>query len=67
MTDLTALNELENRLGASMKLIRMAPMAQYTTLRLGGPADMLAEPNTPEQLVQLLHGHLCHGRHVQPQ
>ena len=54
MTDLTALNELDNRLGASMKLIRMAPMAQYTTLRLGGPADMLAEPATPEQLVQLL-------------
>ena len=54
MTDLTALNELEKRLGASMKLIRMAPMAQYTTLRLGGPADMLAEPASPEQLVQLL-------------
>ena len=54
MTDLTALNELEVRLGAGMKLIRMAPMAQYTTLRLGGPADMLAEPANPEQLVQLL-------------
>lgn len=54
MTDLTALNELEKRLGGGMKLIPMAPMAQYTTLRLGGPADMLAEPDSTEQLVQLL-------------
>ncbi|MBE5804196.1 MAG: UDP-N-acetylmuramate dehydrogenase [Clostridiales bacterium] len=54
MTDLKALNELEKRLGSCMKMIRMAPMAQYTTLRLGGPADMLAEPGSPEQLVQLL-------------
>ncbi len=54
MTDLTALNTLESRLKGSMKLIRMAPMAQYTTLRLGGPADLLAEPATPDQLVQLL-------------
>ena len=54
MTDLTALNTLESRLNGSMKLIRMAPMAQYTTLRLGGPADLLAEPSTAEQLVQLL-------------
>ncbi|MBQ8313107.1 MAG: UDP-N-acetylmuramate dehydrogenase [Clostridia bacterium] len=54
MTDLTALNTLESRLNGSMKFIRMAPMAQYTTLRLGGPADLLAEPATPEQLQQLL-------------
>ncbi len=54
MTDLTPLKHLEERLGGGMKLIPMAPMAQYITLRLGGPADMLAEPESPEQLVQLL-------------
>lgn len=62
MTDLTALNTLESRLNGSMKLIRMAPMAQYTTLRLGGPADLLAEPATPEQLVQLLKA--AHELHI---
>jgi len=54
MTDLTPLKHLEERLGGGVKLIPMAPMAQYTTLRLGGPADLLAEPESPEQLAQLL-------------
>ena len=54
MTDLTPLKHLEERLGSGMKIIPMAPMAQYTTLRLGGPADLLAEPDSPEKLVQLL-------------
>lgn len=54
MTELNALDELESRLGGTIKLVRMAPMAQYTTLRLGGAADMLAEPADREQLVQLL-------------
>ena len=54
MTDMRPLNELENRLGGEIKMISMAPMAQYTTLRLGGPADLLAEPNGPQQLQRLL-------------
>jgi len=54
MTDLTPLKHLEERLSGGVKLIPMAPMAQYTTLRLGGPADLLAEPESPEQLAQLL-------------
>lgn len=53
MTDMKTLNALEERL-PDMKLLRSVPMAQYTTLRLGGPADMLAEPTSPQQLVQLL-------------
>ncbi len=36
-----------------LALMRNAPMARYTTLHLGGPADMLACPTTPAQ-VQLL-------------
>ena len=32
------------------QLSELAPMSRYTTLRLGGPADVLAEPATVEQL-----------------
>ena len=47
---------LESRLRAAdehLSVKRDALMARYTTLHLGGPADLLASPNTPEQ-VQLL-------------
>ena len=32
------------------QLSELAPMSRYTTLRLGGPADVLAEPATVDQL-----------------
>ena len=35
-------------------VIRNAPMRDYTTLKLGGPADWLAFPETEEQLAHLL-------------
>ncbi len=47
---------LESRLRAAdgqLSLVRNALMARYTTLHLGGPADLLACPTTPAQ-VQLL-------------
>ena len=47
---------LESRLRAAdehLSVKRNALMARYTTLHLGGPADLLASPTTPEQ-VQLL-------------
>ncbi len=47
---------LEGRLrdaDPSLSLTRNALMAKYTTLHLGGPADLLAVPTTPAQ-VQLL-------------
>ncbi len=50
------INALEARLrdaDGTLTLLRNAPMARYTTLHLGGPADLLACPATPEQ-VQLL-------------
>lgn len=53
MTDMKTLDALEERLHG-VKLVRSAPMAQYTTLRLGGPADALAEPVSFQQLVELL-------------
>ena len=56
-----SLIELEKRLRARFEHIsikRDAPMARYTTLHLGGPADMLVSPEKPEQIQQvLLHAH----------
>ena len=34
-------------------VIRSAPMSEYTTLRLGGPADYLATPASPEEVAAL--------------
>ena len=38
----------------TLKLDENVPMSRYTTLRLGGPADLLAEPASQEELQQLL-------------
>ncbi len=51
------LNELETRLRTqdeNLSIKRDAHMARYTTLHLGGPADMLASPDSPEQVPLLL-------------
>lgn len=48
---------LESRLRSAdpqLSLTRDALMARYTTLHLGGPADLLAAPHTPAQLQLLL-------------
>lgn len=40
------------------QLVFQAPLSQYTTMRVGGPADVLAEPADEEELLRLLHfGH----------
>ncbi len=52
-----SLNELEKRLRARFEHIsikRDRPMARYTTLHLGGPADMIISPEKPEQVQQTL-------------
>lgn len=52
-----SLNELENRLRGRFDHIsikRGAPMARYTTLHLGGPADMIISPEQPQQVQQVL-------------
>ncbi len=51
------LNEMETRLRARdgrLSIKRAAHMARYTTLHLGGPADLLASPDQPEQVPLLL-------------
>lgn len=51
-----ALDRLLTRLEKLPDLLlrRMVPMAEMTTLRLGGPADVLVEPGTPEQVRAVL-------------
>lgn len=52
-----SLNEFEKRLRSRFEHIQIkrdAPMARYTTLHLGGPADMLVCPEKPEQVRQAL-------------
>lgn len=52
-----SLNELEKTLRAAdagLSLISGAAMSKYTTLHLGGPADLLASPATEAQLCLLL-------------
>lgn len=49
----SALRELTERLQAedpTLHLEAHADMARYTTLHLGGPADLMAAPDTPEQI-----------------
>ena len=53
MLDIQDMSALERRLSKrapSMRLTRHASMADYTTLRLGGPADLMAEPADEAQL-----------------
>ncbi len=50
---ITALEERLRAADEHLSVKRNALMARYTTLHLGGPADLLASPDRPEQ-VQLL-------------
>ena len=57
MTRTDALRELEaslQKMDPTLRLEKEALMAAYTTLHLGGPADLLAHPTSPEQLKILL-------------
>lgn len=48
---------LRERLGEGMpgrRITLAAPMSRYTTLRLGGPADVLCEPSTAEEVAWAL-------------
>lgn len=49
-------------LGCSVK--RNAPMKEYTSFRTGGPADLLIEPRSEEQLSQILR--CCDQQRVRP-
>lgn len=51
---MTALERKVRQEEPQLDLVRDALMARYTTLHLGGPADLLASPSSPEQLRLLL-------------
>ena len=53
MADKNWIGAFENAFPAEA-LQRDCPMAACTTLRLGGPADLLAEPATEEELLRML-------------
>ena len=38
----------------AFEVVRGAPMREYTTLRLGGPADYLAFPRSREEILSLI-------------
>ena len=55
--NVASLKELEYRLRQADESLSLTPgavMAKYTTLHLGGPADLLASPATEQQLCLLL-------------
>ena len=54
-TELTGLRAALLQAGLEpARLVRDARMADYTTLRVGGPADLLAEVRSPEELASAL-------------
>ena len=52
MTMSGLLSFLEERLPGKFQI--NAPMERYTTFRVGGPADLLVEPETREDVCSLL-------------
>lgn len=49
---MVGLTQLEQRLGARVRLNE--PLSRYTTARIGGPADMLVEATSADDLIELV-------------
>ena len=56
-------NEWIRKLGEQVEILVAEPMKNHTTFRIGGPADALALPKTPEEVAEVVH--FCH-EHAQP-
>lgn len=56
-------NEWFRKLGEQVEILVAEPMKNHTTFRIGGPADALALPKTPEEVAEVVH--FCH-EHAQP-
>lgn len=58
-------NKIEwiRKLGEQVEILVAEPMKNHTTFRIGGPADALALPKTPEEVAEVVH--FCH-EHAQP-
>ena len=51
-------NEWIRKLGEQVEILVAEPMKNHTTFRIGGPADALALPKTPEEVAEVVH--FCH-------
>ena len=56
-------NEWIRKLGEQVEILAAEPMKNHTTFRIGGPADALALPKTPEEVAEVVR--FCH-EHAQP-
>ena len=56
-------NEWIRKLGEQVEILVAEPMKNHTTFRIGGPADALALPKTPEEVAEVVG--FCHD-HDQP-
>lgn len=56
-------NEWIRKLGEQVEILEAEPMKNHTTFRIGGPADALALPKTPEEVAEVVR--FCH-EHAQP-
>ena len=56
-------NEWFRKLGEQVEILVAEPMKNHTTFRIGGPADALALPKTPEEVAEVVR--FC-NEHAQP-
>ena len=56
-------NEWIRKLGEQVEILVAEPMKNHTTFRIGGPADALALPKTPEEVAEVVR--FC-NEHAQP-
>lgn len=56
-------NEWIRKIGEQVEILVAEPMKNHTTFRIGGPADALALPKTPEEVAEVVR--FCH-EHAQP-
>lgn len=64
MTELTNFQQRISALFPNMELRFAEPMAKHTSLRIGGPAEVMAFPKTAQELSALLHA--AADLHVKP-
>lgn len=60
--DATLLTDLARKLSPETHILCNEPLARRTTLRVGGPADLLIEPATEDDLVTVVR--ICRAQHV---
>lgn len=57
----TPLREALVRTFGEGRVTAAAPLAPFTTFKVGGPADLLVEPRSSAELIEVLHAARAHG------